>query len=224
MGAGGLWLWSVRHQEALNRQLISALVTSDATQALVLVNEGADPNTPFEPPPPPSLRQCWDYFTHRSGWPVSHTPSAFLIACGTYPASTDSGHFDADAPELVQAMLKRGADKNAKYGTEGWEVGEGYTPLAFSIMTGKQKTIGALLDAGFDANAPLADGSTPLTVAVMVYDQSHPKASISTIRQLLMHGADPNRVDANGVTLLHLARQANALDLIALLKKAGAKE
>lgn len=43
VGAGGLWLRSYRQQEALNRQLIAALMKEDDRQALDLVNAGAGP-------------------------------------------------------------------------------------------------------------------------------------------------------------------------------------
>ena len=90
--ACGLWLRSDRRQEALNRQLIAALVKGDLPpqfhyqyddrEALALVDAGADPNTPLVPSPAPSLRQLWNYVIHRSPLPANDSPSAFLIACG----------------------------------------------------------------------------------------------------------------------------------------------
>ncbi len=43
MGFTGLWRRAKQRQYTLNRQLIAALIHSDDRQALVLVNEGADP-------------------------------------------------------------------------------------------------------------------------------------------------------------------------------------
>ena len=59
VGTIGLWIWRLQGQEALNRQLIAALVNDDFQKALVLVNEGADPATRLRPMSAPSLRQLW---------------------------------------------------------------------------------------------------------------------------------------------------------------------
>src|ERR1700683_3258649 len=83
VGGYGQWLLqSQRHQYALDRQLIAALLKSDSQQALILVNSGANPNTRRVPLPPPSLGQLWNYLLHRSALPTNDSATAFVIACG----------------------------------------------------------------------------------------------------------------------------------------------
>jgi hypothetical protein len=123
--AGGLWLclWSLQRQQALNRQLIAALVQRDDQKALMLVNAGADPNTRLKALPPPSFHQWWNFLVHRSPLPVNDSPTAFLLVCGEvwtdvvpsqgrpftiYDCSAQS------AAKLMQPMLKHGANIEAK--------------------------------------------------------------------------------------------------------------
>jgi hypothetical protein len=62
IGGFGAWLFhSQRHQYIIDRQLITSLMKRDTSQALLLVQKGADPNTQFDPPPVPSLTHLWDY-------------------------------------------------------------------------------------------------------------------------------------------------------------------
>src|SRR5579859_718495 len=80
-GVIGLWLRAEWRQIVLNRQLIFALVHGDTRRALVLVNEGAAPNTPYSSLPPPSLLQLLTRPFYRPSVPISHDPTAFSIAC-----------------------------------------------------------------------------------------------------------------------------------------------
>jgi hypothetical protein len=66
IGGTGLWLRAQQRQYALNRALIAALVKGDTRLALTLVNEGADPNTPYNPTPVPSLLELVKQLFHRS--------------------------------------------------------------------------------------------------------------------------------------------------------------
>jgi uncharacterized protein len=85
------------------------------------------------------------------------------------------------------------------------------------------------LDHGLDINARDMDGNTLLTVSVLAYADAKPNAfsaRVPTSRMpdvgfLLLHGADPNVRNRDGLTPL---RAAQGRALIALLNKAGAKE
>jgi len=220
-GGGGLWLRSVRRQDALNRQLIAALVKQDAKQALVLVNAGADPNTPFDPPSPPTLTQLWNHLVHRTVLPRS--VGAFHMACGSF-VSSDVDHvlpgMSTDEPHLVETMLQHGAQKNAKDGL-------GWTPLFWSCMLGYPKTVDVLLKYGVDVNAQDSNGYTVLTWAIFVSpvnDPSQESKNANLVRKLLAHRADPNLRNQLGQTPLQLAHDSGRGDLEALLKQAGAKK
>jgi hypothetical protein len=156
--ACGLWLRSVRWQEALDRRLIAALMKSDTHQALQIVNEGADPNT-LGSLRPPSLRRLWQDLM-RSPREFSDNPSAFLLACGDPWIDGDSSLISnsPDAPELVKTMLQHGAKVNAR-DERGW------TTLIWAVFDNHQKTVLQLLTYGADPNLPASDGTTPLAMA-----------------------------------------------------------
>jgi ankyrin repeat protein len=217
----GLWLRSHQRQEALNRQLIAALGNNDPKQALALVNAGADPNTPFQPPSPPSLSQLWNNLLHRTELPINDAYSAFHMACGSHIFIDNALlGLNTDEPLLVETMLKHGAQKNAKM-TNGW------TPLIVSAVLGRPKTVDVLLSHGADVNAQY-HGGTALCRALVnssatTIPSERSKAE-NSVRQLLAHGADPNLTGPSGVTPLQIAHDGNRPNLVALLRKAGAKK
>jgi ankyrin repeat protein len=220
-GSFCLWVNSNQRQEALNRQLIVALVKQDTKQALALVNAGADPNTPVEPPLPPSLTQLWNRVFHRKALPRNYTPSAFHIACGAYVYNGDDtlASLSADEPHLVETMLQHGAHKNAN--------GGGWTPLLWSVYAEHPETVDVLLNHGVNVNAQDADGDTALFWVVMTAYAANPSKGsrdADLVRHLLAHGADPNLPGLVGQTPLQMAHDSNRSDLVALLKQAGAKK
>jgi hypothetical protein len=156
--------WRPRqHQFALDRQLIAALKKDDTRRILLLLNEGADPNTPCSPRPAPTLDDLYYYVLFHY---VQHdedrfTSTAFMIACG---ADRDGEDFHLwqrrsndpryDVPELVQAMLQHGAKiSRSKFGM---------TPLHWAASCDHLKVVRVLLDHGADINAQDWGGRTPL--------------------------------------------------------------
>lgn len=216
-----LWARSYQRQEALNRQLIAALVKQDVVRALALVNAGADPNTPFEPLSPPSLTQIWNRMFHRMALPINGTPSAFAMACGAFwidgnpTRSTFLQDFDLDAPQLVLAMLQHGAKVNAKDS-------EQRTPLMWSIWIYHPKTVGVLLRYGADMNAQDSEGKSALRYVLECHSEEG--ADTNILRQLLAHGANPRLADRTGVTEIQFAQQYSNLDVQRLIWRAGAKK
>jgi ankyrin repeat protein len=79
------------------------------------------------------------------------------------------------------------------------------------------KTIGLLLDAGADLNAPDTAGSTALLRAAKA-------GRIETMNALLEMGADPNHLDNTGYSSLLVAREMEHHEMVALLKTHGAEE
>jgi len=229
MGVCELWLWSYRRQEALNRQLIAALVNGhrgqqetpdDYKEALSLVNAGADPNTPWKLLPAPSLRQLWNSLVHHSPLPINDSPTAFLIACGVYWTDNDGyiyGGSLLDRAPLVADMLQHGANVEVKY-KDGW------TPLTFVAFQRDRETLDVLLAHGVNVNAKGYSDCSPLYWAMhSAMDElpSEDKETANIVLALLAHGADPNLPDGGG-TLLQQA--VTRPDLVALLKRAGAKK
>jgi len=157
-GAFGLWVRSYQRQEALNRQLIAALLHKETNKALQIVNEGADPNTPGSLRLP-SLRKIWQELRHEPR-EFSDNPSAFLLACGDPWIDGDSALISdsTDAPELVKTMLEHGAKANAR-DKRGW------TTLIWAVWFNHKKTVLQLLAYGADPNLPASDGTTPLQMA-----------------------------------------------------------
>ena len=247
----GLGLWSQRRQYTLDRQLIAALLKGDIQQAAALVEAGADPNTPLVPPSPPSLRQLWNFLLHRSHLPGNDNQNAFLIACGAYWNGSDYG---PDAPQLTQAMLRHNANPNAKdevgwtpllcairgnqpktvgvlldYGTDAnAKDNDGWTPLIEASHTASAESVRQLLAHGAAVNAQDDGGSTALQRAVNFVLENDPSSSrvvvTDIIPQLLQHGANPNLPDKNGTTALKQAQSFERPDLVALLRRAGAKK
>ncbi|MCW3094971.1 MAG: ankyrin repeat protein [Chthonomonadaceae bacterium] len=221
VGAGGLRLRSQQRQEALNRQLIASLVKQDDHLALSLINAGADPNTHLEPLPAPSIQQLWDYVLHRSPLPVNDSLPALLIACGVY-WTDDRGYIyggHLHSTPLVAAMLRHGANVEVK-DDQGW------TPLTYAAYQKDRKMVDVLLAHGANANAEGLYGGSPLYWAmsfpwgvddVLSDDSETPGILLA----LLAHGAAPNLPDKGGTLLQHAAKRP---DLVAILRKAGAKK
>jgi ankyrin repeat protein len=210
VGACILSLCAQQRQYVLNRHLIDALVQKDDNLALALVNEGADPNTRYTPPPVPSLRKLLKQLFQPSPPPLNSSPTALLIACGS-PWNDDTAYeyemqqHSPDAPQLVQAMLRRGAMVNI-------QDKDGNTPLLCAIRSHRSATIPILLNRGADVNIKNSDGATALRLA----------ESLDTTRLLLEHGADANVKIGDWTPLIGALQDKAEPGLLTLLLKHGA--
>jgi len=252
VGGYGLWLFQAqRNQYALDRQLIAALVKSDIVQGLALVKDGADPNAPHSPPPAPTLQRLFDFLFRRSSLLRNDSPTAILIACGDHWGEGEAtlGNF-RDAPQLVQTMLEHGANIETKdqearkplllaieddkpqtvrvlleHGADtNTKSKNGETPLQAACLARSSEYVRVLLEHGANANALDDNGTSVLCFAVMCFDPS-PDAieTKDIILHLLKHGADPNLSTKGVNTALELAQSMQRPDLVALLRKTGAK-
>lgn len=242
VGGCDLSLWQAKRQYALNRQLIAALEHYDNKQALTLVNQGADPNTRQNPPPPPTLKLLLNQLLHCSPASDNDSPAALRVACGDVFHSTNSTFFivgeGSENVFLVQAMLTHGAnvhelDENGdtplhsaagqnhvsvvdmllKYNADvNAQNTNGNTPLMFAQFNDDVGITRLLLQHGANPNLPNVSGETALHYAVRHSND------VTYIRELLTHGADPNVADKNGDTAIMLAKKVGRPDLVALLR------
>lgn len=244
VGVGAIWVWKAHQQEALDRQLIAALVNNDSQQAITLLNAGADPNARFYPTPTPPLKTLYRRLLRHSSVFVNHSPTALMYACGAGAYLQTSGRFDhyhgEDLP-LIDAMLAHGAKVNfgdslhesAFYyaATEyrphiaqlllehGANVNQkdslGATPLMRVAYSNDTVMARLLLEHG--ANICLEDKQEQTALYYAVFAPSN-AANMDVVRLLLAHGADPTPPNKFGATPLHLAQQRNRPDLVELLR------
>ena len=155
-----------------------------------------------------------------------------------------------EAPLLVTALVKAGADPNARDSRGGW------TPLHLAAQTGKNPAVvTALIKAGADPGAKDKKGRTPLQLAekfnktpavvdALKQARVDPGASVKTKARVscekwntpaffksagladltrCLKVKNPNARNKNGRTPLHYAAQGEAPELVSALVKAGAK-
>jgi ankyrin repeat protein len=144
-------------------------------------------------------------------------PVAFAMAIGgaIYVADAQN-HTYVDmcktrTPEQITALIKAGADVNAKDK-------DGLTPVMWTAAcNSKPDAIAALVKAGADVNAQAKDGSTPLILAEL----RNPNPEVITA--LVKAGADVNAKNKDGLTPLNFAAMwTDKPDVIAALVTAGA--
>lgn len=90
----------------------------------------------------------------------------------------------------------------------------GDSVLAAACWSGCARTVGLVLDAGFEVNTADEQGLTPLMVALH-------RGDTLTVLALLHAGADPAARDAQGRCALHHAAQHDLIDLVPVLEDAG---
>jgi ankyrin repeat protein len=113
------------------------------------------------------------------------------------------------SPELVQLLLKAGADVNAANSF-------GITPLLQAARYGDAATMTVLLKAGADIKKAEREGETPLMAAARA-------GGVAAVKLLVEHGADVNaRESLQDETALMWATSEGHLDVVDALLKAHA--
>lgn len=117
----------------------------------------------------------------------------------------------SDEPRLALSLIEAGASAN--YAPEGREF-----PLGLAISAGSRSACRALLAAGADPNAPVANAPGKERCLQMAL-----RMGLSTIALLLIrHGCDPLYAGPRGVTYLHTAVDCNNSPVAAALLAQGA--
>ena len=128
----------------------------------------------------------------------------------------------ADEGRTAQLMVAAGhgdTDEVRKLLNEGAKVNDtdehGFTALMFAARNGKFATVHLLLEKGADVNARARVlGYTALMMAAAFGD-------VSIVADILAHGARINDKNADGVTALAFAVQANKPDIVKFLRARG---
>jgi len=110
--------------------------------------------------------------------------------------------------KLVKALLKKGADVNAKDT-------KGVTPLVYAVAGGHEKIAKMLIDGGADVNAIANDGRRALYVAVA-------RGDLGIVKLLVKSNADVNVKDGHNSTVLHTAAVWDRQEIAKMLIEAGA--
>jgi ankyrin repeat protein len=139
--------------------------------------------------------------------------------------------------ELVQALLAKGANPNARLQKRppryGFVTGTrfkfpGATPFILAALGGNVSIMRALVAAGADPKATTDDGTTALMTAAgfgRVHGQSRQTAaeSLESVKYVLQFGLDVNVANKAGDTALHGAAYAQIDPVVELLIASGAK-
>jgi cytohesin len=196
--------------------LLLACLYDDEDLAISLIGRGADVNAR-------GSGQCLTGSTTPLGWAVGSGNTRIVRALLEHGADVHvtfegplSGYTPlliaatAAGPEIVEALLARGADGNAR-GVDGM------TALMLAARSGAPGNVQLLIERGADVNARGAEGFAPLTFAAW-------SGAAGSVQLLIEHGADVNARTAYGHTALKLARSKHRSEVVRLLEKAGARE
>ncbi len=124
----------------------------------------------------------------------------------------------SEDPEAVNLLLSAGAYVNASDKRKD-------TPLSKLVARDPERSVAicrALLKAGANVNQQGDGDETPL-LRVLGTSGNKPQATAQVIKELLLHGADPNLPSSSGQSPLERAVDRSNLEVVRLLLKSGAK-
>jgi uncharacterized protein len=190
-----------------SEELIPAIITGDEEKAILLLQQGADPNVRAET----KLPALWlaAYLGREKTLAAMLTIGADLRA-----APVDGGtalHLAALGGQAGSGrlLLARGLSVNDRSGTDGM------TPLFFAAARGNLKVMRLLLDWQADVNILDSGGNTALLHAAM-------RGRADAVRLLLKHGAKVNTPSSHGWTPLMAAAWEGHTSVVKDLLKRGA--
>lgn len=195
---------------ATEHTLREAISIADLDLVKQLLEDGADPNTPYRTQVPPIAlaRQLGQQkillYLLQHGANAKYDPRLVWHAANS-----------GDLELLGQALTAGGSVDGLVDGQERQELTEQDVPLLGAIAAGKDDAALELLARGAQLELSTKDGRRPLHFAV-----SHNR--IKVLDALLAAGADSNSQDRRGLTPLHLAAQQGNLVAVTTLLRSGA--
>jgi len=191
-------------QPELNAALIAAVKRNDTAAVVSLLREGADANSrDFQPDMRSMWVRLWDTVL-RKAVPIGNEHTALLVGLGIY----DGGEFPADNPELIKALVDKGATANISD-----EFGR--TPLIWAAMSSKRETVRLLLNRGAQTNTKDNEGYQAIHWAACQDDPN-------LLLLLLAKGATVEDRGGVGITPLHWAAFHGQIEVARLLIEKGA--
>jgi ankyrin repeat protein len=202
--------------------LVRAIINSHYDTAAVLLEEGADPN-----------------IADTSGMAALYAAvdmSSLGEIYGRPPRPVPDRH---SALDLIQLLLARGADVNAKLTAatqmrnhtpgEG-TLGEGATALMRAAKHGDHRAVEILLNNGADVSLKQRQGSTALLFAcgfgrgqsAFAEDVGIEPDFLKTVQMLVDRGADVRASNDAGGTTVHFAAQSGFNSIVRFLARRGA--
>ena len=140
--------------------------------------------------------------------------------------------------ELIQALLDRSANPNARIARKiwfsptshdrSWTDHEGGTPFWRAAMSTDVEVMRLLVAAGADPNLTTNAGTTPLMVAAGIgwtgnFTMNAPDSFMDAVRYCVQLGNDVNTINAEGFTALHGAASRGDNEMVRYLVGRGAR-
>jgi ankyrin repeat protein len=214
--------------------LLIAVVRGHTALAIELLDRGADPNA--------SALGYTALHWASGSWETELTGPNGIDAQGTEEWRALAG-VPQDRLELIQALLARGADPNARLIKTPPRVGysqlavehrvvgvnpyPGATPFLLAAMAGDVAAMRVLAENGADPRLAANDGTTPLMVAAglgryLAESRVTEAGALATVKLALELGGEINGVNDSGNAALHGAAHTKANTIIRFLAENGA--
>jgi ankyrin repeat protein len=205
--------------------LIAAITNNHPDVARFLIDRGAD-------------FKAVDWYGRTPLWAAVETRN-MDVDNATFVNSIDRAPY----LDLIQVLLDRGADPNARTkevppirrdflrvtGTLAWVDFTGQTPFLTAALAGDLTVMKLLLQRGADPHIPTYSGTTALMAAAgvnWVVDQTYDEgqaALLDAVKLCVELGMDVNAVNSMGLTAMHGAANRGSDDIIRYLVQQGAR-
>ena len=201
--------------------LVIAIANGHYTVAQFLLDRGADPN-----------------LVNIDGLGPLYATVNIRFAPVSWAPNPRTDQESVDSIDLLRALLRRGADPNARVARKlwfsptshdrGWVDPSGSTPFWRAAQSSDVEVMRVLVAGGAEPNLATYGETTPLMVAAGIgwvgnFTQNAPGSFIETIRYCLELGAGINAADAKGFTALHGAAGRGDTEMVQYLVDAGAR-